>query len=394
MSSSRGSSRRKFVRDACATAATLGLLPYGGSLDAISRTPAASKHSPDLPFMKPGLDVDVNNAELLRFMKQIGVEWVCTSLPPSQGKQIDASLTQGAVMSGYDRSRGGIGGPPGGLSGPWKEEELSQLIGKVDKAGLKLGSLYIHSFPNVILGNAERDSDIEHVCESIRIAGRLGVPVLLYNFYGLRNVEGLYSKPGRGGAAYRAFDNKLVKDNTPLPALGIINDDTMWRRLQYFLHAVIPVAEAAGVRLAQHPNDPPVLSYRGVAQPFATIEHWKRLVNFIPSPANGIVLDTGVIAQLGGDVADTIRYFGKKNCINHVHFRNARTMGTDGGYFESFIDEGAANMMTAMKALKEIGYSGGIVPDHSPSISGDANHFGAWGYALGYIRALLLAVEG
>lgn len=375
--------RRAFIKSTCITAGGLGMLQRAAGNfheDNSGRKPSA---------MKLGLDVDVNNTAMLCFMKQLGVEWICTSLLPVQGQTIDPAFTEGAVMSGFDKARGGIGGPPAGPNGPWKEEEVMQLMAKVQAAGMKLGSLYLHSFHNVILGNADRDKDIEHVCASIKIAGRAGIPVLLYNFYGLRNVEGLYAKEGRGGAVYRAFDNGRVKDQSPLPAIGIVNEETMWKRMQYFLSAVIPVAAKAGVRLALHPNDPPVASHRGIAQPVATVEQWKRLVNFMPDPVNGIVLDTGVIAQLGADATALIRYFGKKDCINHVHFRNAVQESTAPAYFESFIDEGATDMHAAMKALKETGYSGGIVPDHSPSLTGDTGQFGAWGYALGYIRALI-----
>lgn len=377
--------RRSFIKSSCVIAGGMGI-----STSALARV---NSDRPREPLMKLGLDVDVNNSALTGFMKQIGVEWICTSLLPSQGDTVDPSLSEGAVMAGFDKARGGIGGPPGGPSGPWKEEEVKQLLDKAEAAGLKLGSLYLHSFPNVILGNASRDRDIEHVIESIQIAGRLKIPVLLYNFYSLRNVEGLYAKVGRGGSLYRAFDEKRVKDHTILPKLGAISEETIWKRMQYFLKAVIPVAEKSNVRLALHPNDPPVASYHQIAQPFATIAQWKRLVNFIPNPYNGIVLDTGVIGQLGGNAIELIRYFGKKDCINHVHFRNARAEGTPASvaYYETFIDEGATDMAAAMRALKECGYRFGIVPDHSPSITGDASQFGQWGYALGYIKALMSA---
>jgi D-mannonate dehydratase len=102
-------------------------------------------------------------------------------------------------MAGFDGARVGIGGTPGGLSGLWKKEELKKLLSKTESAGVHLGALYLHSFPNAILGNVLRDGDIEKVCKSIRLTGSMVIPVLLYNFYGLRNVEGLYRKPGRGG---------------------------------------------------------------------------------------------------------------------------------------------------------------------------------------------------
>ncbi len=252
----------------------------------------------------------------------------------------------------------------------------------------------LHGFPNVILGNAGRDRDIGHIQESIRIAGRLGIPVVEYNFFGLRNVEGLDRRRGRGGAVYRGFDNRHVIDQSRLQGLGTASDEQMWERLAYFLKAVVPAAEESHVRLALHPNDPPVPQYRGVAQPFDTVDHWKRLVNFMPSPSNGITLDTGVTAETGANVIDTIRYFGRKGCINHVHFRNVRTIQPIYNYTETFIDEGQTDMLAAMRALREVGYSGMVVPDHSPAIVGDTHSFGAWGFAIGYIKALIRATDG
>jgi mannonate dehydratase len=331
---------------------------------------------------------------LLRFAKQLGVEWFATPLPATQGETADALLTQGAVIRGVDGSVGGIGASPGGPSGPWKEEEVAQVVKKVDAAGLNLGNVMLHSFPNAVLGNSERDRDIEHVHQSIRICGRMGIPVVEYNFYPLRNVEGLDRRAGRGGSEDRGFDNSHVRDQSPLPRLGRATDEQVWERLRYFLKAVVPVAEESHVRLALHPNDPPVPSYRGIAQPFDTIEHWKRAVNFLPSPSNGITLDTGVTAELGANVPEVIHYFGSRDAINHVHFRNVRTLTPVLNYVETFIDEGQTNMLAAMRALHEVGYSRMIVPDHSPSITGDANQFGAWGFALGYMKALIHAVEG
>jgi mannonate dehydratase len=342
--------------------------------------------------MKLGLSTGLND-DLLHFMKQVGVEWIVTSLPATQGQSVSEGVTRGAVLRSVDGAMGGIGGPPGGPSGPWKETEVQRVIDRVQEVGLRLGNLMLHAFPNVILGTAERDRDIEHVQESIKIAGRLGVPVVEYNFFGLRNVEGLDRRPGRGGAIYRGFDNAHVRDQSPLPGLGTASDEQMWERLRYFLKAVVPVAEGAQVRLALHPNDPPVPVYRGVAQPFDTVAHWKRLVNFIPSPSNGITLDTGVTAERGANVVDTIRYFGRKDCINHVHFRNVRTIKPFFNYVETFIDEGQTDMLAAMRALREVGYSGMVVPDHSPAIPGDTHSFGAWGFAVGYIKALIRATD-
>jgi sugar phosphate isomerase/epimerase len=146
---------------------------------------SATKKSDIKIGMATGLSDD-----FLRFLKQLGVEWIATSLRATQGAAANPDLTRGAVLTSIDGAQGGIGGPPGGLSGPWKEGEVRTVARRVEAAGMRLGNIMMHGFPNVILGTAERDRDIENVQQSIRIAGRLGIPVVEYNFFGLRNVEG------------------------------------------------------------------------------------------------------------------------------------------------------------------------------------------------------------
>jgi len=386
-------SRRNFIGAVGAAVGAAGLM---SSLAVTARAAEPSARlAAKRSAIKLGIDVGIDRwhgtDDLLRFVHQLGVEWAAVALPSDRGDFMDPSLTLGAVVKGFDGSLGGLGGGPGGGSGPWKVEEVQRIIDIVGKQGLRLGDLMLHAFPNVVLGLPERDRDIEHIQQSIRIAGRLGIPVLQYNFEGFRAVEGLYATPGRGGATYRAFDIKRMKDPSPLPKIGIVEDGEIWERMKYFLKAVLPVAQEAGVRLALHPNDPPIPRYRGVASPFDSIEHWKRVVNFIPSPYNGIVMETGVTAEQGGNVLETIRYFGERDCINHVHFRNVRTLVPKEQYLEVFIDEGQNDMLAAMRALHEVGYSHMLVPDHSPFILGDTNRFGAWGFALGYIKALMKA---
>jgi D-mannonate dehydratase len=395
MSIPSGLSRRKFLGTLGTAVGAAGVLASRPSVASAANADNGSRPPPKRSAIKLGIDISLGQGseteELIRFVRQLGIEWACGALASQRGDFMDPALTQGAVVKGFDGSLGGLGGGPGGGSGPWTEEEVRQTIDQVAQQGLKLADIMLHAFPNVVLGKPERDRDIEHIQQSIRIAGRLGVPVLQYNFEGFRAVEGLYATPGRGGSTYRAFDIRRMKNPLPLPKVGIVEDEEIWARMQYFLKAVIPVAEEAQVRLALHPNDPPIPRYRGVASPFDSIEHWKRVVNFIPSPYNGIVMETGVTAEQGGNVLATIRYFGERDCINHVHFRNVRTLVPKEQYFEVFIDEGQNDMLAAMRALQEIGYSHMLVPDHSPFIRGDTHRFGAWGFALGYIKALMQA---
>src|SRR5215471_7171380 len=186
--------------------------------------------------------LDISDATL-KFVGQLGIEWLAC---PAQ--YLVDSHPRGLVPA--------VGRAPTGPSGPWNEQEIRRIQQRVESFGLKLGNLSLHGFPHVILGTPERDRDIEHVQTSIRIAGKLGIPVLEYSFLLIRPSEGYYTVPGRAGSKLRAFDNARVSNLPPLPEVGEVSASECWKRLTYFLKAVVPVAEQAGVRLALHPNDP------------------------------------------------------------------------------------------------------------------------------------------
>ena len=142
----------------------------------------------------------------------------------------------------------------------------------------------IGGFDNAIYARPGRDEDIEKVRQSIVAAGKAGLPVIEYNWYAHRAMEGYYEETGRAGAGYTAFDYDREVDgqkaNTlpPLPNEGAHTLEEMWTNITYFLKAVVPVAEKAGVRLALHPNDPPAPLSRGSQQIMGTVAGWKHLI--------------------------------------------------------------------------------------------------------------------
>ncbi|MCS7315137.1 MAG: mannonate dehydratase [Bryobacterales bacterium] len=290
----------------------------------------------------------------------------------------------------------------GGPRIPWDEQDLRARIERCRAAGLTLYNLMISGFPNVIYGRPGRDEEIEKVIQSIRAAGRAGLPVIEYNFYAHRAMEGYYEQEGRAGAGYTAFDYDRMKDLPPRPEVGAYSAEELWKNLTYFLKAIVPEAEKAGVRLALHPNDPPVPLSRGSAQIMATLEGWKRLIEIVPSPANGITYDCGVTRELGEDPVQVCRYFLSRKRINHVHFRNVRVVKPYEKYAEVFPDEGQVDMFAVMKELVRGGYTGTIYPEHPRALDYDRErgpirgYPGGGGYAgiaynVAYARAMLQA---
>ncbi len=286
---------------------------------------------------------------------------------------------------------------------PWLEPDLRALIDKLKTGGLALGNMMITGFPNTLYGKPGRDEEIEKIQQSIRAAGRVGLPVIEYNFYAHRLVEGYYGETGRGGAGLTAFDYDRVKDLPPLPEEGPHKLEEMWSNMTYFLRAVIPIAEESGVRLALHPNDPPAPLSRGSQQIMGSVEGWKRLISIVPSKSNGITFDCGVTREMGQDPVEVCRYFGSKDVINHVHYRNVRVQTPNEKYTEVFIDEGVNDMYAVMKELVRQDYSRLIYPEHPRALDYDRERpdfkpyypggggYAAYAYNVGYIRAMIQA---
>jgi mannonate dehydratase len=291
------------------------------------------------------------------------------------------------------------GGPPI----PWQEDDLRAFTGRLKAGGLTLGNVMIAGFPKTLYGKAGRDEEIDKVLQSIRVAGKLCLPVIEYNFYAHRLVEGYYAETGRGGGGLTAFDYEQVRHLPPLPEEGVHNLEEMWRNLTYFLKAVIPVAEESGVRLALHPNDPPAPLSRGSQQIMASVEGWKRLIDIVPSKCNGITFDCGVTREIDQDPVEVCRYFGSRDVINHVHYRNVLVERPNEKYTEVFIDEGVNDMFAVMKELVRQKYPRLVYPEHPRAIDYDRERAdfkpyypGGGGYAalafnVGYTRAMMQA---
>jgi len=312
--------------------------------------------------------------EQLRFIAHLGVEYVTMGGPGAP-----TYTPEGRVVRQPDDT----------AEAPWKEAELLALKKRVESFGLKIGNLMLHDFRDAILGRPGADKDIEKVRESIRVAGKVGIPIVEYNWYALRAMGGYFKEPGRGGSEMAAHDYDRSKDLPVLPDVGRHSAADLWTRYERFLKAVVPEAEKAGVRLAVHPNDPPPPLYRGVEQILGSVDGLKRVCEIVKSPANGITFDTGVTREMGFNVLENIQWFGKRDQINHVHFRNVVMKVPRQKYTETFIDAGDNDMLACLKALHATGYPRLIHPDHVPQHPSDPNQRGGWGYTVGQIKAMM-----
>ena len=285
---------------------------------------------------------------------------------------------------------------------PWTVSNLQPIVEKLKTNGIALGNLMISGFPDTIYGRPGRDDEIEKIRQSIQAAGKIGLPVVEYNFYAHRAMEGYYEETGRGGAGLTGADYDRMKGLKPIPEEGAHTLDEMWSNIGYFLRAVIPIAEKANVRLALHPNDPPFPLSRGSQQIMATLEGWRHLIEIVDSPSNGITFDCGVTKEMGEDPVAVCRYFGSRDRINHMHYRNPHVIEPYTKYDEGFIDEGDVNMFAVMRALLEIKYTRQIYPEHPRALDYDrlrgpihgypgGGGYGGDVYDIAYAKAMLQA---
>jgi len=270
----------------------------------------------------------------------------------------------------------------------------------VEANGLEL--LAIEGFlpiEKIKTGSDHDGTELRAVKDLIRHTGEAGISLVCYNFMsGTDWVRTRVDAAARGGAKVTAFDLADAERAVALDAAQNANStvsisaDQLWKHLEHFLEEVIPVAEESGVTLAMHPDDPPLPEFQGKARIMNSVESYERLISLVPSPRNAICFCLGTFVEMGVNVVDAIHRLGSH--IKYVHFRDV--LGTTESFVETFHDNGPTDMAAAIRALRLIGYSGPIRPDHVPQLFGEDE--GDPGYtmlgrlfAFGYIRGLLQA---
>lgn len=280
-----------------------------------------------------------------------------------------------------------------GMKAPSDIDSLRLTQRRFEDAGISIAGLEGDQFDmsRIKLGLDGRDADIEIYCRMLRNMGELGIHLLCYNF--MPSIGWFRSKtdvPGRGGALVSRFDV------TGIPATSLnqapISSEKVWENYEYFLRKVMPVAESSGVRMALHPDDPPIPNLQGVGRIFGTPEAFERAYALAPSPSNGVTFCRASFKLMGADLTALIRHFARNGRLCFLHLRAVK--GTAESFEEVFHDEAAAELIETLTACRQEGFSGPLRCDHVPTLAGESNEnpgYGALGrlFADGYVLGLL-----
>jgi mannonate dehydratase len=298
----------------------------------------------------------------------------------------------------------GLAGDPNQL---WTYEELAAIKKEINAAGLELEA--IENFDpahwhDVLLDGPKKLQQLENLKTIIRNVGQAGIPIFGYNF-SIAGVAGrIKGRFARGEAEAVGMDGPLDK---PLPnglvwnmvydrnaAPGIVPSATpeqLWQRLKVFLDALVPVAEAAGVTLAAHPDDPPLPTVRTQPRLVYQPQLFQKLIDLKPSPRNALEFCVGTLAEMSeGDIYDVVDTYSRQGKLAYVHLRNVR--GKVPSYKETFIDDGDVDVLRVLRILQKNNFNGVIIPDHAPQMSCAAPWHAGMAYALGYLRAGLKTI--
>jgi mannonate dehydratase len=369
------------------------------------------------------LDTSLDRRELL---KTVGAAALLGAVPASAGEAAQASSPPaftGMPQEGLGRPKICLGAGAnlddagmrrikqigvdnvlmGGGPAPWDEAALKARMERFKAGGLAICNMMISGFEDVIHGGPKAEEQTANVVESIKVAGRIGLPVVEYNFYAHRLIEGYKLEEGRAGAGYTAYDYELSKSLPPREGIGTHTRAQQLERAQRFLKAIVPVAEKANVRLALHPNDPPVPLSRGSEQIMASFEQWKAYLKLVESPFSGMTFDCGVTREMGEDPVKVAKYLGERDCINHIHYRNVVVRKPYVDYTEVFLDNGQVDLFGVMRELIRQKYPRGIYPEHPRALDYDRERgaiqnqypggggFGGEIFNVGYTRAMMQA---
>jgi mannonate dehydratase len=239
----------------------------------------------------------------------------------------------------------------------------------------------------------DRDREIDLIQNIIMNCSLAGIPAVKYNLT-LLGVVSTEDEHWRGGSTARAFRYQNAVQEPPLTIAGQTTEEMMWERIDYFVQSVVPVADEYKIRMALHPHDPAMprpQGFRGVDRVLGSVDGLKKFIDLNSSDFHGLNFCQGTVTEMlenpSEEIFDVIRYFGEREKIFNVHFRNIKGQFLD--FVETYIDDGDVDMKKCVKLYGELGYPYMLMPDHVPNMSGENSKMVGFAYTYGYIKGLI-----
>jgi D-mannonate dehydratase len=261
-----------------------------------------------------------------------------------------------------------------GRAPPWDRASIEAAVADYRAGGFEIVGLEGDQFDmnRIKLGLPGRDEDIERYRAMLANMGACGIRLLCLNFMaGIGWYRTRTAVAVRGGALVTEFSAEDA-EALGLTDIGVVPHERIWENFTYFIRAVAPAAERAGVKLGLHPDDPPVPALRGIARALTSADAMEKAIVIADSPAVGLTFCQGSFATMGEDVPSLVHRFARH--IVFIHVRDVR--GDASSFAETFPDEGQTDMAAVFRAYRDIGFEGPIRPDHAPAMDGDPRHDG------------------
>lgn len=273
-------------------------------------------------------------------------------------------------------------------------EDLQRARERFARFGMRIFTAVHQSYRSlkVQLGQPGGDEDIATYCRFLGDLGRLGIPAASYDFHPANTYT--TSMVQRRGYTAREFDEAVFRAKVEKQRFDReYTAAQIWSNYEYFMRAALPAAEKAGVRLALHPDDPPLARMNGVAKLFTHYDGYRRAEQIAGNSRYwGLTFCVGTWAEggarMGKDVFEMIRDFGGRGKLFEVHFRNVTAPLPR--FVETFPDDGYLDMHRVMRTLREVKFDGAAEPDHVPRLAGDQGIYRAGtAYCIATMRAML-----
>jgi len=267
-----------------------------------------------------------------------------------------------------------------------------ERLKKYDLTVTDAGNVHLYKNDKIHLGLPGRDEAIEEYNRFNRILGKAQIPVVYMTW---EPNQVLTTRFGTGeqtrGGIGRIVDLEEL-EKRPYSHGRLYTKEEMWDNFKYFLDKVLPVCEEANVKIALHPNDPPVDCLLGISNLITSADDYRHAFELSGnSPYLGMKMCLGCWLEGGkqfGNVLEDIRYFIENKKVFLVHFRNVSS--TMPYFEETLLEDGYMDMYKLMKQLVSCDYDGAIHVDHVPvwgkTVGGENS---SWAYSTGYMKALL-----